>query len=160
MSRRFVTLLLFASLLVGCSGGSVSDAETSIPTSAGSGVVTVGNVALTDRQQEMVEVTDQYLAAWRSLDPAAVTAFFAPDGKLESILYEDEFRVSDSTLTERVQAAMNAFDMASLERVGPLLVDGDMVYSVAKAGSSQFSSLLVFTVTGPVRLVRHISLNS
>jgi hypothetical protein len=158
MSRRFVSLLLTASVLVGCSGG--SDAETSIPTSAVSDIVTVGNVALTDRQQEMVQLARQYGDAWRATDPAAVTAFFAPEGKLESILYEDEFRVTDGTLTARVQAAMNAFDMAALEPVGPLLVDGNMVYSVSTAGPSNFSSLLVFTDTGTVRLLRHISLDS
>lgn len=160
MSRLFVNLLLTASLLVGCSGGSSSDAETSVTTPAVSDVVTVGNVALTDRQQEMVQLADQYLAAWKSLDPAAVAAFFAPEGKLESILYDDEFRVSDGTLTERVQAAMNAFDLASLEPVDPLFVDGNMVYSVSEAGPSTFSSLLVFTDTGTVQLLRHISLNS
>jgi hypothetical protein len=147
-------------LLAGCSGGSTSDAETSVTTPAVSDVVTVGNVPLTQRQQEMVRLARQYGDAWRSTDPAAVAAFFAPEGKLESILYEDEFRVSDGTLTERVQAAMNAFDMPSLEPVGPLFVDGNMVHSVSKAGPNTFSSLLVFTDTGTVRLLRHISLNS
>ena len=160
MSRRFANLLLTTSLLVGCSGGSAGDAETSIPTPAVSDVVTVGNAPLTDRQQEMVRLARQYVDVWRATDPAAVTEFFAPEGTLESILYDDEFRVSDGTLTARVQAAMNTFDMASLEPVGPLLVDGNMVYSVSKAGPDKFSSLLVFTDTGTVRLVRHISLNS
>jgi hypothetical protein len=160
MSRRFIGLVLIAGLLVGCSGGSVSDAETSIPTSAVPDVVTVGNAPLTDRQQEMVRLARQYVDAWKASDPAAVTEFLAPEGTLESILYEDEFQVSDGTLNDRVQAAMNAFDMASLEPVGPLLVDGNMVYSVSEAGPNRFSSLLVFTDTGTVRLLRHISLNS
>ena len=144
-------------------GNTVSSVE--VPSSSPSDVdvsdvVTVDNVALTDRQTEMVRLTQQYLDAWKAGDPDAVAAFFAPEGKLESILYEDEFRISNCTLIDRVQAAMTTFGLSSLERVGPQLVDGSTVYSVAKAGSSQFSSLLVFTDTGPVRLLRHISLNS
>ena len=144
-------------------GNTVSSVE--VPSSSPSDVdvsdvVTVGNLALTNRQEEMVRLTKQYLDAWKAGDPAAVAAFFAPEGKLESILYQDESRVSNCTLTERVQAAMTAFGLSSLESVGPLFVDGNTVYSVAKAGFSQFSSLLVFTDTGPVRLLRHISLNS
>jgi hypothetical protein len=141
----------------------VSSAEVPSPSPSDvdvSDVVVVGNVALTDRQVEMVGLTKQYLDAWKAGDPNAVAAFFAPEGKLESILYEDEFRISNCTLIDRVQAAMTTFGLSSLESVGPLFVDGNMVHSVAKAGSSQFSSLLVFTDTGPIRLLRHISLNS
>ena len=145
-------------------GNTGSGAEVPLPSPSdvdvSDDVVTVGNVALTDRQKDMVYLTRQYADAWKSEDPDAVAAFFAPEGKLESILYDSEFRVSNCTLTERIRAAMDAFDMASLERVGPLFVDGNRVYSVATTGSNQFSSLFVFTDTGPVRLLRHISLNS
>lgn len=151
ISRVVVVVIAITGLVVACGGNGDTASDD---------VVTIGNIALTDRQEEMVQLSDQYLAAWKSLDPAAVTALFAPDGTIESILYDDEFRISDGTLTDRVQAAMNAFDMASLERVGPQLVDGDMVYGVSRAGPQTFSTLLVFTPSGTVQILRHISLNS
>lgn len=162
--RRWLLPLVAVTALAlgGATGWMLADDDLDDPARAGDAgaAVTVGGAPLTDRQQEMVRVATDYGAAWRSTQVDAVVDLFAPNGQIESILYDDVFGIGDGALADRVRAAMNAFDLTALEPVAPALVDENRLYWVSTSNGNTFSTLLVFTETGPVEIVRHISLNS
>jgi hypothetical protein len=89
-------------------------------------VVTAQGVELSDRQQQMVDLMDEYEAAWRSGDVAAFEALVTTDFRyIESADsdYPDVYLWSDGSFQDRVSGGL----YSSIEVYEPYLVHEDLV---------------------------------
>jgi hypothetical protein len=108
-----------------------------------------GGGALSDRQEQMVDVLDEIELAWRVGDPEAVAAAFVPTG---SATYGDvTYRIDDGTLASYVSGS----DWSSLTVLEPMLVDGNTVTFYYTIDGTHYLGSVEFTGTGDVLAVHH-----
>jgi len=115
-----------------------------------SGAVVAGD-ELTDRQREMVDVTQQYVAAFMAQDGDAVASFMAPDGYLAMPTLGDKIvRASDRSLQDWVVRTV----MIPNELNYPVAVYGNQVVLTGQFGDAlDWMILIEFTDTGEVKIV-------
>jgi hypothetical protein len=111
-------------------------------------VYVIGGGELTERQEEMVRVADEFDAALRDGDGEALLALFVPQGVL-SVPGEPAYRADNGTLAEFMENRTRE----SLVSFPPTLVMGD---SVLRYGSydGEHATLTRFTPSGDVLIIR------
>lgn len=158
-----VVALVVGGLVLAACG---DDDDTSAPAfvaGLGDTVVVDGEVtdrdALTDRQQEMVEVARDYVNAWIDKDGDAVASFMTSDGYVVLPELNQTFRVDDGTLQEWVEGTLSEIPN---ELNDPLVVSGNQVVVVgyAERVDSDWMITLEFTGSGDVKIERdsHLAL--
>lgn len=106
-----------------------------------------GGGALSDRQEQMLDVLDEVELAWRAGDAEAVAAAFVPTG---SATFGDvTYRIDDGTLATYVTGG----DWSSLTVLEPVLVDGNTVTFHYTVNGTHYLGSVEFTGTGDVLAV-------
>lgn len=116
----------------------------------GTDPIVAGGGELTARQEQMVEVYDDYIEAWRNGDGAAAAALFTPDGRIE--FWGTEYRIDDGTLESYVDR-MRAPVPRTLE---PLVIEGETILGFHTLGASTREDNMQFTRTGEVLIRSHV----
>lgn len=129
---------LFVGFLLWGTGGDSTD-----PIVAGGG-------ELTARQEQMVDMIDDYLAAWKAGDGEAAVALFTADGTMTWGRYD--YRVVDGTLASLVER----MPTPSLELLEPFIVEGNTVFSYQRLLGSTAEDIFEFTSTGDLAIRRHL----
>jgi hypothetical protein len=138
-----VALALVLGVVGGWSLARVTDDE---PTA-----VVAGGGSLTDRQKQIVEVLDDYVAAWRSDDAEAVMAFFAPGGTFS--VRGEEYRMDDGSMAAFLESA----SWSTLTGSDPVLMAGDEAALHTTWESQSWFNVIEFSASGDVLIVRHVS---
>jgi hypothetical protein len=89
-----------------------------------------GGGALSDRQEQMLDVLDEAEQGWRAGDGDAVTATFVPTGTMT--WGDRSYRVDDGTLA----AFVTGGDWSTLTILEPVLVDGSVDIARKKPSDS------------------------
>ena len=110
-----------------------------------------GAEELTARQAEMVELADQYVAAWKDTEGQRLETYMVEDGYVE---YPEEgwrFSLIDGSLQERV--SNGPYD--SMENYGPMMVfdDRNVLTGRVNAVGVRWLSVIRFTTAGEVKVV-------
>lgn len=152
-SRWLWPAIALVALLSGVLGGwwAGRDRDVSNPPAA----VAAGNVALTPRQEDMVEMARNYLAAWRSNDAATVLAFYTPYASFVETPSGMSYNVADGSM----QVYLDSADWSSMEVVDPILVNGHELIVISRLGGVQFTNLLRFTLTGELLVQLHMTVS-
>ena len=108
-----------------------------------------GGGALSDRQEQMLDVLDEVELAWRAGDAEAVSAAFVPTGSATD--GNASYRIDDGTLATYVTGG----DWSSLTVLEPVLVDGNNVTFYYTVNGTSYLGSVVFTGTGDVLAVHH-----
>ena len=112
--------------------------------------VAVGGDDLTQRQQQMVDLVDDYTAAWRAGDGDAVAALFAADGV--ATIVGQELPVEGGVLAAYVEAN----PLPTLDVLEPMLVgEAGMLNYHEAAGFGTLSNVIEFTTEGELLIVSH-----
>jgi hypothetical protein len=144
--RRYRVLLLLITLvalmLAAFIGWTIGSSESEPD------LYVIGGGELTERQEEMVRVADEFDAALRDGDGETLLALFVPQGVL-SVPGEPTHRVDDGTIA----GFMENRSRESLVSFPPTLVMGD---SVLRYGSydGEHATLTRFTPNGDVLIIR------
>lgn len=114
--------------------------------------VVAGGGAPTERQQQMIEMFDDYVAAWRSNDPDAVLSFYTDEGVFEwAGRSGPEYRVDDGTLRGYVE---NAVDHRGMTVGKPMLVQENRIATVGEVAGVRFVAVVEFTPNGELQVMR------
>lgn len=108
-----------------------------------------GGGALSDRQEQMVDVLDEVEQAWRAGDAEALSAAFVPTGSATD--GNASYRIDDGALATYVTGG----DWSSLTVLEPVLVDGNTVTFYYTVNGTPYLGSVVFTGTGDVLAVHH-----
>jgi hypothetical protein len=113
--------------------------------------LTASGAEITERQRDMLDFTDEYVAAWGDTDGDAVASFMTPDGYIEYPEDDAAFFVSDGTLQQRVSNG----PYETLHAHAPRLVYGDRVVLMGRidALSLDWLSVIRFTTSGDPLIV-------
>ena len=111
-------------------------------------VYVIGGGSLTERQEEMIRVADEFDAALRDGDGEALLALYVPQGLL-TVPGEPDLRADDGTLAQFMQNRTRP----SLVSFPPTLVMDD---SVLRYGSydGEHATLIRFASNGDVLIIR------
>lgn len=125
--------------------GDASDSGTA------STYVTPGSDELTARQTEMVELVEQYMAAWSSTDGQRLEALMVEDGYVEYAEEGWRFELDDGSLQDRV--SNGPYD--TIENHHPMLVYKDRIVLTGRVNSVgvDWLSVIRFTTTGDVKVI-------
>lgn len=130
---------LIAGVLIGFLVWGLNDADRTAP-------VATGGAELTARQEQMVELYEDYEAAWQRGDREAVVAMFTEDGTLR--IFGQEFE------GPRIASGVSAWP--SLDVLEPLLLDGTRMVNFHDIdGFGTPVDVVEFTETGEVLIVSH-----
>jgi len=152
--RRVIFVVVVAALLLvaGFTAGWLlrGGDGASPPSYLVSGAVVAGD-QLTDRQIEMVGLTEQYVAAFIAQDGDAVASFMVPDGYLAMPTLGDQVvRASDGSLQDWVEQT----GMIPNELNDPIAVYENQVVLTGRLGDNlDWMMLIEFTDSGEVKIV-------
>lgn len=113
-----------------------------------SGVIVVGG-DLTERQEEMLRVGDEFHRAFIEGDGDVVAALFVSAGVMVDPVNDRELRVDDGSLADQI----NRGPAPSYRVDQSVVVHGDIVVHTGSWGGD-WVHVLVFTSSGDVRIVR------
>gem|GEM_PF-6501399 len=115
-------------------------------------VVVAGGAPTTQRQEQMADLLDDYMAAWRSGDGEAVAAFYAPGGEfvVASLVGTEVMRADDGSLAAYVEQG----SWASKVHLTPVLVHGDSLTCFYSYAGTRVATV-DFTSSGEVLIVRN-----
>jgi hypothetical protein len=152
--RRVIFVVVVAALLLVASftAGWLLRGEdgASPPSYVVSGAVVAGD-QLTDRQREMVDLTEQYVAAFIAKDGDAVASFMVPDGYLAMPTLGDQIvHASDRSLQDWVEQTGTIPN----ELNDPIAVYENQVVLTGHLGDAlDWMILIEFTDSGEVKIV-------
>jgi hypothetical protein len=151
---RAIVLVVVMALLAGAGfavGWSMRSTDEASTTSYVFGGSVVAGDELTDREQEMVEMTEQYVAAFIAQDGDAVASLMVPDGYLAMpTLGSKVVRSSDGSLQEWVEG----LGRIPNELHDPIAVDGSQVVLTGRLEEAfDWMIILEFTDSGEVQIV-------
>ncbi|MEE4272834.1 MAG: hypothetical protein V2I67_14265, partial [Thermoanaerobaculales bacterium] len=114
-------------------------------------VVRAGGGDLSGRQEEMVEIVEDYIDAWQATDGDQAASFMTDDGSIEYIGEGWVFSVEDRSL----QARISNGPYTSLRVLEPMVVHDDRVVLTGEIDSLglHWSSIIQFTTGGEVEIV-------
>ncbi len=140
-SAALILLLALVVPTVGCDSGNDASADE----------VTVNGAEITDRQRDMLDIVDGYVAAWSATDGDAVASFMTPDAYIEYPERDEVFLVSDGTLQERVSNG----PYATLHAHAPAVVYDDRVVLMGRIDALDLDwlSVIRFTTSDPPLIV-------
>ena len=145
--RRWMIVTAVAALLVGLIVGMlVWGAMNPDPTA-----IAAGGQDLTDRQQAMADVLDDYVIAWQAGDGEAAAALFGGNGVVE--ILGTELPVQDGVLASYI----NTNPEPELEILEPTLFTDTKAFNFHTiSGFSDFANVFEFTTAGDVLIIRHV----
>lgn len=145
-SRSLVVVLIaVVALLLGGLGGWLLRGDDG----GNDDVIVVNGSELTERQEEMLQIGDEYFAAVRDGDGDTLASLFVPEGYVTFEQMNREARVDDGSLARTVSGGVNP----GLEIFEPVLVFGDtLVYTYELAGNT--IEVMKFTPSGEVEIIR------
>lgn len=112
--------------------------------------VAAGGVELTARQEQMVDLIDDYVDAWQNGDGDAVAAMFAPEGSLT--VDGTEFPVEDGQLAGYVDRTPTP----GLDTLEPVLMSGNTMFNFhTLGGENTLNNVMEFTVNGELLIISH-----
>jgi hypothetical protein len=112
--------------------------------------VAAGGTELTPRQEQMVDLVDDYGVAWRNGDSEAAAAMFTENGALT--VFGTEYPVEGDALAGYI----SAFPQPTLDLLEPVLVSDDgMIMFHTIAGMGTFSDVFRFTADGELLIISH-----
>ena len=113
--------------------------------------VTPGSVELTERQTEMVELVDQYMAAWSATDGQRLETLMVEGGHVEYAEQGWRFDLEDGSLQDRV--SNGPYD--SIRTYAPMLVYEDRIVLTGRVDSIdvEWLSVVRFTTSGEVKVI-------
>ncbi len=116
-----------------------------------SDVVRAGGGDLSGRQEEMVEIVEDYIDAWQATDGDQAASFMTDDGFVEYIGEGWVFSVEDRSL----QARISNGPYTSLRVLEPMVVHDDRVVLTGEIDTLglHWSSIIQFTTGGEVEIV-------
>ncbi len=127
-------------------GGSDDPASTDL--------VAVDGAELTDRQEQMEAIVDEYVAAWQEGDGDTLAAMFTDDGSLE--VFGTEYPVEGGALAGYVDTHRTP----TLETLEPVLIDDNRMLMFHRGvGMGTLTDVIDFTSTGEVLIVSHEIMN-
>lgn len=139
-------IVVVVALLLGLVGGwFIKAAMEDDPTT-----VVVGGGGLTARQEEMVDVAEEYLLAWQEGETADALALMTATAVMKTDA-DDPLRVDDGSL----EAAIDGSAWTTLDLFDPMLIDGNTITQVGVYGGVRFTNVLEFTATGDVLIAEH-----
>jgi hypothetical protein len=136
-ARRSATLVILL-LLVPVTACGGEDASPDVVTASGTDI--------TERQRDMLDITEEYVAAWGDTDGDAVASFMTPEGFIDYPEDDEVFFVGDGPLQQRVSNG----PYTTLHAHAPKLVYDDRVVLMGRidALSLNWLSVIRFTTTG------------
>jgi hypothetical protein len=145
-SRSLVVVLIaVAALLLGGLGGWLLRGDDG----GTDDVIVVNGSELTERQEQMLQIGDEYFAAVRDGDGETLASLFVPEGYVTFEQINRQARVDDGSLAQIVSGGVNP----GLELYEPVLVSDDtLVYTYGLAGDT--TEVMKFTPTGEVQIIR------
>lgn len=122
-----------------------SDSDTAVT------YVTPGSTELTERQTEMVELMDQYVAAWSATDGQRLETLMVDAGHVEYAEQGWRFDLEDGSLQDRVSNG----PYESMENYAPMLVYEDRIVLTGRVDSVDVGwlSVIRFTTHGDVKII-------
>lgn len=136
------SIAIIIALALGLLGGYVLRGSDDVDPTA---PVTVDGSELTQRQEQMFDLIDDYVIAWQNGDGEAAAAMFHDDGHLR--VYGVERSIADF---------ITATPVPSLDILEPMLVHEDTMLNFHTiAGVGTLSDVIEFTPTGELLIVRH-----
>ena len=149
------SLSLAAAFLVACgddSDSSTTASQATLATTIAPHYVVPGGAPLTERQREMVTVTEKFIAAWQANDGEGVASLMTAGGEVVMPGENLTLLVSDGTLQQRVES-IAAY--STLHALDPMLVHQDWIAVAGRIDSISVDWLIVleFTSTGEVKIV-------
>jgi hypothetical protein len=115
------------------------------------GTTVVAGNDLTERQLEMLDVTERYVDAWIEKDGDAVASFMVPGGFVDlPTLGDRSVRADDGTLQDWVESV----GQIPNELNAPIIVEGNRVVLIGQGGESvDWMISIEFTTSGEVLIV-------
>lgn len=111
-------------------------------------LVVVNGAELTERQEEMLRVGEEFYAAVGEGDGDKAASLFVPRGYVETLQARGQLRIDDGSLAQRVSNA------PSVELYEPVLVfDDTLVYTMYRTGRDM-TEVMQFTPSGDVLIIR------
>jgi hypothetical protein len=136
-------------LLLGGVGGWFAHGSSGDPD-----VIVAGGGELTERQEDMLDLFDEYTEAVLANDGAAVAEMFTENGTWSGDV-GDELAVSDGTL----EAFVNTFDFTAPLSMEPILVDQNRLIYAHEYMRGHYQDIVTFTMGGELQIVNHRILN-
>lgn len=149
-SMRAWPMIALAALLLGALGGWWVTRDDGSPAPA---AVAAGNTELTDRQEDMVAMARDYMAAWQANDAEQVLGFLTPYASFVPVPAGVKYAVADGSLQAYVESA----DWSNLQVVDPILVNDYELTVVSTLSGSQYTNLLRFTSSGELQVMLHMT---
>jgi hypothetical protein len=133
--------------------GAVTVPSTATPDGTSPRYVVAGGGALTEWQQQMVEVVEGYVKAWQANDGDAAAAFMRPEAVVEYPQLGGTYLPSDGTLQARI-SGNPAY--RTLRVVPPMTVHGNQIAlpGIVDSMSLPFTSIIQFTANGEPKITR------
>lgn len=111
--------------------------------------VLAGEGELTARQEQMLDLFDEYEQAWNDADGAAIVDMYTETGTFDSL--GTVYRAGDGTLEAFVDRGWD------VDVLRPVLVNGNEVLSFHTIdGSTTFMDTMTFTSIGEVLIIEHV----
>jgi hypothetical protein len=130
-------------LLAGFLVWGLGDTDSTAPVAA-------GGSELTARQEQMIDLLDDYVAAWRIGDSEAAATMFTENGVFTWL--GTEYRVDDGALANVV----TSLPVPTLDVLEPVLVnDTGMLHFHTVTGMGTFSNVFEFTADGELLIISH-----
>lgn len=111
--------------------------------------IAAGGGGLTDRQQEMVEVFEDYRTAWNTNDSARALSVMTPNA---FVTFEGTvWSVEDGMLARQIDSGL--YD--NLTHLEPVLVERNTIASFHRDGGLEAVNVFEFTSSGEVLITQH-----
>lgn len=112
--------------------------------------IAAGGGELTERQEEMVAVLDDYTNAWDTSDGAAALETMTPTA---FVTFDNtSWRVEDGTLVRNIESGLYG---PSLDHLDPILVEGNAIVAFHRYGGLEVANVFEFTNSGEVLITQH-----
>lgn len=163
MRPRIALVVAVLSSVVACGGDSAEltpvdpNVTTTVSTTTTEPEISHGYVTpgidsgdLSTRQQEMLEVLQDYVGAWQARDGEAAASFMTDDAVFFYYEQDDVFAVSDGSL----QARISGGPYNTMRTFEPVMVYGDRIVltGTVDAVNVRWLSVINFTQSGDVRI--------
>ncbi len=115
--------------------------------------IVAGGGSLTARQEQMVELFDDYVEAWQDGDGTAAEDMFTTGGYISML--GTEYRRSDGSLADIIERR----PVPTMEILEPTLVARNTLFNYHELGGATYQNVVQFNTTGDVAIISHTLTN-
>lgn len=144
-STTLMAMLAAFALVAGLVGGYFLRGTDSVDD-----VVLVGGGQMTDRQEEIVALFEDYTDAWLQGDGEAVAAMFVDNGT--ATILGTTYRIDDGTLAGYVDRD----PVPDLDIMEPSIMHDNTLVDFHEVPMGEYINIMRFTATGDVQIVSHV----